>query len=250
MDWLAVVRGSGLQTKKALGQSFIVHQPTLDAIAEGWDIGRDDEVFEIGTGPGNLTAALAARARRVWTVELDGRWAAVARRTSAAPNAVWIEGDALRLIRQVSFGQPMRVVGNLPYSSYHDILLALLEWPAPVVDIGVTLQEDVVAKLTETEPLAVLVRSMYDVKRVMRVPRNRFYPQPRVDSASVRLIPRGLRSPFEARRLERGLKRLFASRRKLLRAFDPDAEPIRISEAPGDLLLRTADRLTRSNGGA
>ncbi|HLG43176.1 MAG TPA: rRNA adenine N-6-methyltransferase family protein, partial [Planctomycetota bacterium] len=162
MDWLAVVRGSGLRPSKALGQSFIVHQPTLDAIVAGWEIGPEEEVFEIGTGPGTLTAALASRARRVWTVELDGRWAAVARRTVTESNVVWIEADALQLMRQVTFGQPMRVVGNLPYSSYRDMLLAILEWPSPVVDIGLTLQEDVVAKLTEPGPLAVLVGSAFD----------------------------------------------------------------------------------------
>ncbi|HLG42495.1 MAG TPA: hypothetical protein VI643_03940, partial [Planctomycetota bacterium] len=75
-------------------------------------------------------------------------------------------------------------------------------------------------------------------------------PQPRVDSACVRLIPRGERRPFEARRLERGLKRLFASKRKLLRAFDPEAGPVRIIEAPAEALLRTADRITRSSGDA
>jgi 16S rRNA (adenine1518-N6/adenine1519-N6)-dimethyltransferase len=250
MDWLAVVRGSGIRPRKALGQSFLVDEGTLGRLVESWGVHGDEEVLEIGTGPGNLTATLAARARRVWTIEIDARLASLARRVVAAPNVVWIEGDALRLVRAVAFGQPMRVAGNLPYSSYREILLALLEWPTEVSEIDLTLQVDVVRKLVEPGPLAALLGSRFEVRKGERVPRNRFYPQPRVDSASVRLVPRVAWSPIEARRLERGLKRLFASKRKTLRSLDPEAEAIRISDAPIDALLRSADRITRARGGS
>lgn len=245
MDWLAVIRGAGIRPRKALGQSFLVHEPTLAWLVESWGVCAGEEVLEIGTGPGNLTAALAARARRIWTIEVDETLAVLARRTVLAPNVVWIEGDALRFLPRVVFGQPMRIVGNLPYSSYREILLTLLEWPSEATEIDITLQEDVVGKMLRPSPLATLLAARFEVAKVGRIPRNRFYPQPRVDSACVRLIPRGAWLPVEARRLERGLKRLFASKRKLLRSLDPEAEAVRIADAPPETLLRSADRITR-----
>jgi 16S rRNA (adenine1518-N6/adenine1519-N6)-dimethyltransferase len=252
VDWLGVIRGAGIRGKKSLGQSFIVHEPTLDAIVEGWGIGPEDEVFEIGSGPGNLTAALGRKARRVWAVEIDHKVALVARRTSEAENVIWIEGDALDVIRGTSFGQPMKVVGNLPYSTYREILLAILEWDSPVVSLGVTLQKDVARKIFAPGSLSVLLSS-WRIKEVMAVPRNRFYPQPRVDSTCLHLVPRGKRKPIDARRIERGLKRLFSSKGRTLGAFAKKAGlklrtdgRVRIANAKARDLLDLADRLTRA----
>lgn len=250
MDWLAVIRGAGIRPRKALGQSFLVHEPTLARLVESWGVHAGEEVLEIGTGPGNLTAALAARARRVWTIEIDAALAGLARRTVAAPNVVWIEGDALQFLPGIAFGQPMRVVGNLPYSSYREILLMLLEWRSEIAEIDLTLQKDVVCKMVEPGPVAVLLAARFEVAKGYCIPRNRFYPQPRVDSSCVRLIPRGPWAPVEAKRLERGLKRLFASKRKMLRSVDPEAEQVRIFDATPEALLRSADRITRGNAGS
>jgi 16S rRNA (adenine1518-N6/adenine1519-N6)-dimethyltransferase len=67
----ALLRAHGIHPKKSLGQNFLVdpvHWKELSAA----EISRDDSVLEIGPGLGSLTRYLAAAARRVVAVELDG----------------------------------------------------------------------------------------------------------------------------------------------------------------------------------
>ena len=95
----------------------------------------DDVVCEIGAGPGTLTWALAARAGRLVSLEIDP--ALQARLAEAArtwPDAARVEirlADArsfayeeLRALRPAPAGRVL-VVGNLPYSVSKPILARL-----------------------------------------------------------------------------------------------------------------------------
>ena len=67
----ATLRAHGVRAATSLGQRFLVDSSVLAAIVEAAEIGPDDDVLEVGPGPGVLTRALAARARRL-LAQLDG----------------------------------------------------------------------------------------------------------------------------------------------------------------------------------
>jgi 16S rRNA (adenine1518-N6/adenine1519-N6)-dimethyltransferase len=96
-----------------LGQHFLVDPALRRRVVEAAGIEPEDEVLEIGAGPGVLTGELVRRARRVVAVEIDPR---LARRLRAAvPEAEVVNDDVLRLdlARWFPAGGEV-VVGNIP----------------------------------------------------------------------------------------------------------------------------------------
>src|SRR5437879_10940856 len=72
-----VLRRHGVRAATSLGQRFLVDRAVLSAIVDAAELSTDDDVLEVGPGPGVLTAALAARVRNVTAVEVDPRMVAL-----------------------------------------------------------------------------------------------------------------------------------------------------------------------------
>ena len=68
----ALLRAHGIRPNKNLGQNFLLDPLALEQIVAAAEINPSDAVLEIGPGLGSLTRYLAAAARRVVAVELDG----------------------------------------------------------------------------------------------------------------------------------------------------------------------------------
>ena len=68
----ALLRAHGIRPNKKLGQNFLLDPLALEQIVAAAEINPSDAVLEIGPGLGSLTRYLAAAARRVVAVELDG----------------------------------------------------------------------------------------------------------------------------------------------------------------------------------
>jgi 16S rRNA (adenine1518-N6/adenine1519-N6)-dimethyltransferase len=60
-----------IRPSKAMGQSFIVNRSALERIVNSAELKPDEGAFEIGTGFGTLTAALAQKCRVVVSLEKD-----------------------------------------------------------------------------------------------------------------------------------------------------------------------------------
>jgi 16S rRNA (adenine1518-N6/adenine1519-N6)-dimethyltransferase len=198
---LTAVPGSGalspVRAKKSLGQNFLVDPNHQRRIAEALALGPDDEVLEIGPGQGALTRHLIGRARRLVLVELDDALVADLRaRWGDRSDVVIVHGDALELDLAALLERPTaaKVVGNIPYNITSPLVFKLLERPRPAL-ILVMVQREVADRLlaepgtSEYGALAVGVRSVADVERVLHVPRTAFRPVPRVDSTVVRITP-------------------------------------------------------------
>ena len=87
----------GFSFKKSLGQNFLIDSTVCPRMAEA---AADDHtgVLEIGPGIGVLTRAVAERAKRVVTIELDERLRPVLSKTLAdLDNVRVIWGDAMKL---------------------------------------------------------------------------------------------------------------------------------------------------------
>src|SRR5438034_867846 len=78
-----VLRRHGVRAATSLGQRFLVDRAVLAAIVDAAELSPDDDVLEVGPGPGVLTAALAARVRSVTAVEVDARMVALLEETLA-----------------------------------------------------------------------------------------------------------------------------------------------------------------------
>jgi 16S rRNA (adenine1518-N6/adenine1519-N6)-dimethyltransferase len=188
----ALIRRAG-RPDPEFDQHFLVDDRVLDRIptyAEGFD---RSHVLEIGAGTGALTDRLLGVADHVTAVERDADYAAFLRGEfadeRAAGDLTVLEGDAL----DVELPEFTCSVSNLPYGVSSEVTFRLLPEGEPLV----LMYQLEFAERMAAEPgtgdygrLSVAAQHYADVELVETVPAAAFDPQPRVESAVVRLTPR------------------------------------------------------------
>lgn len=221
----AILRAHGLSPKKGLGQNFLADPSALDRIVQAAEITPGDSVLEVGPGLGSLTRYLAAVARRVVAVELDGSLLAPLEQVLAgAPNVEIIRGDILDLDPAELIDEPgFLVVANIPYYITSNLIRHLLEARLKPRRLVLTVQREVAGRITagpgDMSLLALSVQVYGKPAVAARIPAGAFYPAPKVDSSVVRvdlypepLIPAGALDAFF-----RLAKAGFGQKRKTLR---------------------------------
>lgn len=195
-----VMQKFGLDTKKSLGQNFLIDLNILRNIVAAADLTPDKGALEIGPGIGALTQQLLKEAGKVVAIELDQRLLRVLRET--APGAHVIHDDVLKTdLRRVwdehfTDVQTVSVVANLPYYVTTPIVMKLLESRLPLEHIVVMIQKEVADRMAaapggkEYGSLSIAVQYYCETSIVAAVPRTVFVPQPNVDSAVIRLTLR------------------------------------------------------------
>lgn len=255
----------GLAPSRALGQNFVADPNTVRRIARLAGVGPGDRVVEIGPGLGSLTLALVETGAEVTAVELDRHLLPALRRVVDPHGVRIVHGDALALDWDELLGdgdadRPWVLVANLPYNVATPLVLQLLERVPAITTMLVMVQREVAERLAARpgDPAygipSVKVAYWADAEVVGRVPPTVFVPQPRVESALVRL--RRLPAPrvgADPHRLFRLVEAAFAQRRKMLRrslaglvdaaAFaragvPPEARPEQLDLTDWDRLVR------------
>lgn len=195
----ATLRRHRVRPARSLGQRFLVDRSVLRAILDAAELSADDDVLEVGPGPGVLTAALGERARSVTAVEIDPRMVALLEGELAGrPNIRIIRADALTVdLYRLGPRRPTRVVANLPYQITTPLLERFLADPRRAELVVVLIQCEVARRVCATPRegrergyLSVFVQSFADPRIVRRVPPSAFRPSPRVESAVVVLRTR------------------------------------------------------------
>lgn len=214
-----------LEPKKSLGQNFLFDEALLRRIMATAEVGREDDVLEIGPGLGALTVQLAKGARRVVAVELDDRLLPIlATQCAAYDNVQIIHGDILDQPVADWFDRPYKVVANVPYYITGAILRHLLAAEVRPVIVALTVQKEVAERLTavpgEMSVLAVSVQFYGQATIPMTLAAGAFWPRPTVDSSVVCIDLR--QRPSSAERVTdealffRLVKAGFAQKRKQL----------------------------------
>jgi len=193
-----LLKDSGLRLKKRFGQHFLGDFDVLKKIAESFDNTIADSVIEIGTGIGNLTGLLAERFKKVWTIELDKRFANLHKNIQKLfSNINFIYADAMKfpydeLIRLNNL-ERVSIGGNIPYSITSPLIFSLLKKSLPLEEIIFLVQEDV-AKRIVSEPgskdygvLSITVKYYGEPKILFRVEKEKFIPPPKVSSALIKI---------------------------------------------------------------
>src|SRR5256886_13071459 len=224
-----VLRRHGVRAATSLGQRFLVDRAVLSATVEAPDLSADDDVLEVGPGPGVLTAALAARVRSVTAVEVDPRMVALLEETLAEhKNVQVVQADALKVDLLGLAARPLtRIVANLPYQITTPLLERFLADPRRPPLVVVLVQQEVARRIAATPRdarergyLSVFVQSFAEPRIVRRVPARAFRPAPRVDSAVValRTRPQPAFAPLAQESFLRLVSDAFRQRRKQLRS--------------------------------
>jgi 16S rRNA (adenine1518-N6/adenine1519-N6)-dimethyltransferase len=209
--------------RKRFGQHFLADAGVIDAIVAAIDPRPGQALVEIGPGLGAMTGPLLERCDRLTVIELDRDLAARLRRN---PRLDVVESDVLKVDFAAladRLGQPLRVVGNLPYNISTPILFHLLAVASRVIDQTFMLQKEVVERMAalpgnkDYGRLSVMLQWRYDIESLLDVPPEAFEPPPRVDSAVVRMQPLPGTQAVDPVLLGELVTVAFSQRRKLLR---------------------------------
>lgn len=189
----------GFRLSKSLGQNFLTDKNIIDKIIEDSFIGEKDLVIEIGPGIGVLTAEAAAAAKKVIAIEIDRGLIPILTETlKDYDNIIVLNQDVLKtdlkaLIQEHHCGGSVRIIGNLPYYITTPIIMKILEDQVPADSITAMMQKEVADRI-KAEPgskiygaLSVAVQYYCTVEQILSVPREVFVPQPKVDSAVLRM---------------------------------------------------------------
>ena len=211
---------------RSLGQNFL-HDRNLAAwIVARAELSPDDYVIEIGPGLGALTEFILESGARMLAIEKDQRLAEFLARRFAGARLEIIHGDALDFDLRPLFAQRrVKLLGNLPYYVASQLLLKFIKYPSPISLWLFMLQKEMARRISalpgtgDYGALSLNVQSKYRVEFLRSVPATVFLPEPEVDSAIVRLIPRAPNElpSHDSETFSRLVRLGFSQRRKQLR---------------------------------
>ncbi len=216
------------KARKRFGQNFLIDHGIIRDIVRSVHPKKDDQIVEIGPGKGAITQLLADSCEHLSVIELDRDlvpWLKV--KFEHHPHFQLFQADALQFdfAQLIPNGQPLRIVGNLPYNISTPLIFHLLTYANRVKDMHFMLQKEVVKRMA-AQPgdsaygrLGIMVQYYCVVENLFDVPPGSFDPAPKVDSAIVRLTPHA-NLPYIATNIksfETLVNVAFQQRRKTLR---------------------------------
>lgn len=180
---------------KNLGQNFLIDRQVAKKIIEAADLSPSDNVLEIGPGFGTLTSMLAPKIKKIIAIEKDPKMSEVLRETLKDFNNIEIiQADILKLDPKTYLLSPYKIVANLPYYITSPLIRKFLESIelSPTL-ITLMIQKEVAQRICAKPPnmsiLAISVQFYAEAKIISYVSKKSFWPQPKVDSAIIKIKP-------------------------------------------------------------
>jgi 16S rRNA (adenine1518-N6/adenine1519-N6)-dimethyltransferase len=218
------------RARKRFGQNFLQDNGIIYSIVALINPSAGMHVIEIGPGLGALTLPLLNNLGHLDLLEIDRDLVAFWNEKNLQGLTV-IEGDALKFDflawaqNRLAKTGLCKVVGNLPYNISSPLLFHLVAAAEKIDEQVFMLQAEVVERMvakagsSDFSRLSVMLQARYDMELVLEVPPEAFDPQPKVNSAVVRMIPRKDFSLSYAQwsSLEKVVAAAFSQRRKMLR---------------------------------
>ena len=224
------LKRTGRNPNQKLGQHFLIDPHALQEIAQEARLTDADSVLEIGAGLGFLTSVLAPLAKRVVAVEIDEfLYAELQLKFANTSHISLLRGDILKQNLPTLLNdfppQHTKIVANLPYYITTPILWELLKYHRKIGACVLTMQTEVAERIISPPgnkrygALSIGVSYYAEAEIVHKIPPDRFYPSPQVDSSVLKLQMRDMPHVTVADEalFFRIVRAAFQSRRKMLR---------------------------------
>ncbi len=231
----------GIRPATRHGQNFLIDLNLHRLIVDSAQLTEQDVALEIGTGTGAVTQLLAEQAGAVVTVEIDGHLFEFASEMLIdRPNVTMLNVDALKnknhfnpavaeavgSVLAAAPGRRLKLVANLPYNIATPVLSNLLAWEHTPHSMVATIQKELADRIVaqpwskDYGALSVWIQCQADAEIVRIMPPSVFWPQPKVDSAIIRIVvdPKRRAAIPDLTFFHEFTKALFFHRRKFLRA--------------------------------
>ncbi len=217
-----------IKPEKSKGQNFLVDEDVYESMILSSDLKKDDVVLEVGPGLGILTFKISEKVKKVLAVELDNKLAELLNTLIISKNKKNIKifnNDVLKIKGEnIEKLGKYKIVANLPYNITSIFLRKFLSIHNKPEKIVLLLQKEVVDRIVSEPPdmslLAISVQFYAEVKKIIEVKKESFYPIPKIDSAIIEITPRknNFFSDYqEEKKFFRLLKIGFSAKRKMLK---------------------------------
>jgi 16S rRNA (adenine1518-N6/adenine1519-N6)-dimethyltransferase len=226
------LEAEGLAMTKQYGQNFLVDKAAKEKLHAAMGMPDGSRIWEIGPGIGAMTAILLEHKHKVTAFEIDHGFSRILERQFGEDgNFALVRGDFIKTWKNREM--PDAIFGNLPYNAALGIIADLLETGFIPPRLVFTIQKEAARRIAagpgtkDYSAFSVLCTSVCKTKILYDIGASSFWPQPRVTSSVVLMVPRP--DPIAAdTRLEfsRFVRASFSSRRKTMRnniqAWNPE----------------------------
>ncbi|MEN6499581.1 MAG: 16S rRNA (adenine(1518)-N(6)/adenine(1519)-N(6))-dimethyltransferase RsmA [Rectinema sp.] len=220
----AFLEDNKLAMSRRFGQNFLVDRRMRERIIQALDVETGMRVWEIGPGLGAMTELILEKGALLTAFEIDYGFARLLESLfSGYDDFSIVEGD-MRKTWRTQTAQPDRIFGNLPYNVAFDIITDLLKGGCVPPRMVFTLQKEAARRMTarpgskDYSAFSVLCASVCDTRILFDIGSSAFWPQPRVTSSVVQIVPKDEPVPLDRRRdFFDFVRAAFSSRRKTLR---------------------------------
>ncbi len=263
--YLQEIRQSHLFPQKKFGQNFLIDEVMLDKIASYASIRESDEVLEVGPGLGFLTRKILAYSPKLLQViEIDRRLESYLKEKFHDSIKI-ICDDAMKIDESSLVSDKFKVVSNLPYNVSVPLIMKWISNGEIFDEFYLLVQKEVALRITADSghknygAVSVLVNYLCESQILFEVMPNSFYPEPKVDSAVIRLKIKDNYHSLKPKYLllKEVTTQLFANRRKMVRKILSKmhnnwqiilseleiSETARAEEIPRDKFIRLAELL-------
>lgn len=172
--------------RKKLGQHFLNSKIIAKKIVSEANITPVDVVLELGTGLGVLTPLLCENAKKVFSIEIDKKlFKEGEKKFSKIQNLTLNFGDGLKTKDKFSI-----FVSNLPYSKSKDSVewLATIPFSHGVIMVQKEFAEKLLTKSNKNRrAVTVVANYVFDIQRILKVGKNNFTPNPKIDSVVLKI---------------------------------------------------------------
>ena len=184
------------EAKKKYGQNFLEDSELSEKIIEISGVSKDIEVIEIGPGLGFLTEKLIEKSKYLTAFEIDDDLIPVLnKKFQGRDNFSLIHEDFMTtdLGTFLEGKKNIKVVANIPYYITSPIINKLIEYRKNISEIYLMVQKEVAERIASeagSRNMSLLTHAVQfyaDAEYLFTVPKEKFTPVPKVDSAFLKI---------------------------------------------------------------
>ena len=184
------------EAKKKYGQNFLEDSELSEKIIEISGVSKDIEVIEIGPGLGFLTEKLIEKSKYLTAFEIDDDLIPVLKKKfQGRDNFSLIHEDFMTtdLGTFLEGKKNIKVVANIPYYITSPIINKLIEYRKNISEIYLMVQKEVAERIASeagSRNMSLLTHAVQfyaDAEYLFTVPKEKFTPVPKVDSAFLKI---------------------------------------------------------------
>ena len=222
-----IIKEYNIKPKKKLGQNFLHDKNIISLIINNVNV-KDEDIIEIGPGPGILTEnILENKARSLLAIEKDDSFEVNLKKikNKYKDNFIYLIHDVIDFDFNKLTKKEYKIVSNLPYNISVPFILKMIKIRKVISwkDMILMVQKEVAERITANigtknyGRLSIMVNLNNDVKKLLNVKPSSFIPKPKVDSTVIKISPKNKNLKINEEVFEKIVKICFSQRRKKIK---------------------------------